>query len=868
MKFFIIKKYNAHLYLHRGIKYSGFSCAFLNCNRIFNLYSKFKNHFQRTHTNKANETTEGESANILQNLACNVSCSVENCDYKEINFINFKKHMYTHLQYGKQMLCPLRQFCRSDTIFSNKQHLSTHFHRKHIYTDLFVEQANQIMLNDNVDSTPPPQNENVEDNFSEIEDVAENIEEEYTRALASLYLSLQAKYFLCDETLKSLINGLLDLEILNCKYLNSEGRLDSDTKTLFQKVHDIKTGELRSCYMRKKFYTKNFNYITPVPINLGMLDGQDSYFYYIPILDTLKSLLNDKNVYKKTKTNYAPDARIYEDISSGSATKNNIFFEKEINGLKIILYQDTFQIVNPLGPARNMYKIVGIYMTIANLPSWHRTKVEKIKLVGLCYEYQIKIFSFTKIFDCILKDLKILESDGIQLNSGEIIKGILIAVICDNLGAHQIGGFVQSFNTNVYFCRFCEINNFNNLDYVTKFRSPESYDCDVEIANATETLYHGVKSQSPLNYSSFHVCNPGLPPCIGHDLFEGVASSDVMLCLNKLVEYKIFSYEILNDKIKKLAVSNKEKYPKIKNQPKLPGSATENYYIINALPFALFDKIEILSEYEEWKLILVIRRVTALSMAFKISENQLADIRQLIDEYLTLRLKLFPSENLKPKHHFISHYPYLIRCFGPLRHVWTMRFESKHKFFRDAMRHSPNYKNPLKMLSHKHQLYDAINQTNENLYSDSIISDDAEPFTAENYSISIINDLENCTNINAILLKADNLIYRNIKYARDTIICCKRDEWGLYHLCKIKFFFIYSDLENFIIYGDRITVIYDSDSGLYRKETLNFTFNDNICLNFNNVLNVEPVMHSNFTIENINEIVYYFPSEPFLNTNP
>lgn len=42
---------------------------------------------------------------------------------------------------------------------------------------------------------------------------------------------------------------------------------------------------------------------------------------------------------------------------------------------------------------------------------------------------------------------------------------------------------------------------------------------------------------------------------------------------------------------------------------------------------------------------------------------------------------VFPDVTMIPKYHFLEHYPELIRCFGPLVALWTMRFEGKHSFF-------------------------------------------------------------------------------------------------------------------------------------------------------------------------------------------
>ena len=56
-------------------------------------------------------------------------------------------------------------------------------------------------------------------------------------------------------------------------------------------------------------------------------------------------------------------------------------------------------------------------------------------------------------------------------------------------------------------------------------------------------------------------------------------------------------------------------------------------------------------------------------------------LQLIISQYISMREMLFPDVKLRPKHHYLLHYPELILQFGPLIKVWTMRFESKHRFF-------------------------------------------------------------------------------------------------------------------------------------------------------------------------------------------
>ncbi|KAK0151756.1 hypothetical protein N1851_006856 [Merluccius polli] len=77
-------------------------------------------------------------------------------------------------------------------------------------------------------------------------------------------------------------------------------------------------------------------------------------------------------------------------------------------------------------------------------------------------------------------------------------------------------------------------------------------------------------------------------------------------------------------------------------------------------------------------------------------QTKIQDHRRLLQE-------VFPDFTLRPKHHYIEHYPDLICCFGPLVHLWTMRFEGKHCFFKRIVHDTQHIKNVLKTLANRHQ---------------------------------------------------------------------------------------------------------------------------------------------------------------------
>lgn len=47
----------------------------------------------------------------------------------------------------------------------------------------------------------------------------------------------------------------------------------------------------------------------------------------------------------------------------------------------------------------------------------------------------------------LLQDLQVLEQHGVFISQlGQLVKGTVQCVIADNLGAHSVGGFLESFS--------------------------------------------------------------------------------------------------------------------------------------------------------------------------------------------------------------------------------------------------------------------------------------------------------------------------------------------------------------------------------------------------------------------------------------
>lgn len=334
-----------------------------------------------------------------------------------------------------------------------------------------------------------------------------------------------------------------------------------------------------------------------------------------------------------------------------------------------------------------------------------------MQLVLLCKEQDFKYFGQDLVFGSLIKDLKDLETSGITMPDGKTFKGTVCAIAGDNLGSHCIGGFTENFSKSLHFCRYCEIDRKTFLeDPLAKGqeRTENSYQEHVQ----TQSV--GVKFDSLFNeLTYFHVCQPGLPPCLGHDLFEGIVSFDLAIYIKHLVMVeKHFTYLDLNRRITQFKylgsdAGNKpcEVNPGVE---KLSGHAVQNWCFLRMLPVLIGDKMVNTVDSEVWQLILQLREIVDLITAPAISTGQVAYLGVLIEEYLDSRRQTFPYHPLKPKHHYILHYPELIFHFGPLIRLWTLRFESKHTYFKRCARKLQNFKNLCGTLAERHQLLQAL----------------------------------------------------------------------------------------------------------------------------------------------------------------
>ena len=120
-------------------------------------------------------------------------------------------------------------------------------------------------------------------------------------------------------------------------------------------------------------------------------------------------------------------------------------------------------------------------------------------------------------------------------------------------------------------------------------------------------------------------------------------------------------------------------------------SAAMMLTLMRILPMLIGHLIEPDCPY--WHLYKLLRQIMDLTMSPIFSVDATYYLESVVSDHHRHFKQLFPNRNITPKHHFMLHYGEAIRRCGPLRHLWCMRFESKHQLAKKVGDLTNNFRN-------------------------------------------------------------------------------------------------------------------------------------------------------------------------------
>ena len=169
-----------------------------------------------------------------------------------------------------------------------------------------------------------------------------------------------------------------------------------------------------------------------------------------------------------------------KDVKDGELYKTNPFFQQNPEAFTMMLYSDAIELVNPLGAGRGKHKVIQIFFSLCEISKHQRIRIDRIILVAVFKEKHIKKFGLKKIYQKLVDDLKVLEA-GVTISYPvqRLVKCGLLIHPADNLEAHTVAGFSQSFSSRD-ICRFCHEKHDDLLenihDYGSKVHSKRTID--------------------------------------------------------------------------------------------------------------------------------------------------------------------------------------------------------------------------------------------------------------------------------------------------------------------------------------------------------------------------------------------------------
>lgn len=347
-------------------------------------------------------------------------------------------------------------------------------------------------------------------------------------------------------------------------------------------------------------------------------------------------------------------------------------------------------------------------MQVLNLPKISLSKLENIHLVALCCSNYLnqEYAGLADIIKLIVADVKVLETVGIKVGI-HTYKGTLACFTFDNLGGNDLFGFVKCFNAS-YYCRICNLSSGECSTAVTEvphsIREIDDYINDLNESQVCSKHVKGIKKTCYLNdLKYFHMLKNKTVDMM-HDVMEGLIPFVLREVFSVCVKSKILRKDDIVHRVRDfnygfLCQKSKPSFLDIEKL-KLNQNASQSYCLMINLPFILFD---VKNELEEiWICVQSLLQIMQIIFSDSILESDLKRLEGLIKIHLEAFKEKFNAK-LKPKQHFLTHYPSVIRLIGPTNNYWMMRMEAKHKFFTDCVNRSRNFTNITKTLATKHQ---------------------------------------------------------------------------------------------------------------------------------------------------------------------
>ncbi|CAG9818760.1 unnamed protein product [Phaedon cochleariae] len=705
-------------------------------------------------------------------------CSEKNCGRSYLSINSFKKHFKTHNEKSD-----------SESTLSNTE-----------IVDKSEGGNNQLNLSsyEKVGSARYKDKKILDqscvEDLAEVENFNNLIKNQVTVLITKLYSKMTLPRILVQDIINDFESCfVLPLEDIKNKINSSEFSNGNEKVMVLEMCNSLQNifSEVSSEYLRFKFLEKSEKFLQPEEVTIGhhininnsnALKTKDIQFQFIPLRHTLKCFFQMEKVLDicvEYEKNLRLEQNYFSNIIQGSLWKSKRPNTDDLV-FPLLIYFDEFEVGNPLGSHSGINKLGAVYASVPLIPLEFQSKLSSIFLCMLFHSMDIKAFGNTILFSRLVDELNFLSTEGITIEFGNTktkLKFQLILLQGDNLGLHMLLGFSQSFSSN-FFCRFCRVHRDVSLKSAKinadERRTKENYEADLSLNNVSLT---GIKESCIFNnVNNYHIMDNSYCDLM-HDLLEGVCKYTFGLILHELiVSKKYISFDLFNLKFKyfNYGVESKNQPPlisldNIKNK-QIRLSASEvlcltRYFGVILGPFIPKNNIY-------WKLYQLLHEIVSISTSFELDKEIVNYLEKKIIEHHKLFLRLNDIPRFTPKFHFLLHLPSIILQTGPPVHLWTMRYESKHKELKSNANVVSSRTNICKTLAIKSQL-----KACELYISGRGLESKISTGKSENFPDIIVSSIKERTKIllveNNFLInisRVPSVTYRGVKFQKGNII--------------------------------------------------------------------------------------------------
>lgn len=211
-------------------------------------------------------------------------------------------------------------------------------------------------------------------------------------------------------------------------------------------------------------------------------------YQYVPIVNTLTLVLSNVNVMRAILSERESEGDIIGGYMDMNHYKNHEFLQRFKHAIRLEIYCDDIEIVNPLGSKTGIHKLCVWYVRIENISAHMNSKNNNIHVLCICCAQDIEKYGYGKILKPFLNDLERLESqEGVVviINGEEFVPRVTLVAFCGHgLAVHDVYNFLSPAANK--FCRMCMISRNDLLKGDIKPKEPRTEELYEQHLNVIE----------------------------------------------------------------------------------------------------------------------------------------------------------------------------------------------------------------------------------------------------------------------------------------------------------------------------------------------------------------------------------------------